>query len=432
VHPGVLAALDPRYGVGYLFGHGVTGFVVLGAVFLCATGAEALYADMGHFGPRPIRTAWYGLVLPALLLNYAGQTALVVDGAVAPGTNPFFTLCPTMMQLPLVGLATIATIIASQSIISGAFSMTRQAIQLGLCPRLHIVQTSAEGYGQIYVGFVNWVLMGLTLILTLGFRSSDNLAAAFGIAVSMTMLLTSLLMFVTMREVWGWNLLLSLALAGLFVVVDLSFVCANLMKVFDGGWFPLVVAALVFFLMMTWRHGREALMRKLERDTLPLANFITQVRTKDRVPGTAVYLTSRVDVVPVPLLHNLKHNKVLHTRIVLLHVVTENIPRVPPQRRVEVTHLGGNFHSVVARYGFVEQPNVPRALEDCRAYQLNFDMMDTSFFVGRVTIVTLGRSRLAAIRWRLFEAMHRNALAATEFFRIPPNRVVELGGQVEL
>jgi KUP system potassium uptake protein len=432
VHPGVLAALDPRYGIGYLFGHGATGFAVLGAVFLCATGAEALYADMGHFGPRPIRTAWYGFVLPALLLNYAGQTALVFDGVVAPGTNPFFTLCPAALQLPLVGLATVATIIASQSIISGAFSMTRQAIQLGLCPRLHIVQTSAEGYGQIYVGFVNWVLMGLTLILTLGFRSSDNLAAAFGIAVSMTMLLTSMLMFVTMREVWGWSLLLSGALAGLFVIVDFSFVCANLMKVFEGGWFPLVVAALVFFLMMTWRHGREALMRKLERDTLPLANFIARVRSKDRVPGTAVYLTSRVDVVPVPLLHNLKHNKVLHTRIVLLHVVTENIPRVPPHRRVEVTHLGGNFHAVVARYGFVEQPNVPRALEDCRAYQLNFDMMDTSFFVGRVTIVTRGRSRLTAIRWRLFEAMHRNALAATEFFRIPPNRVVELGGQVEL
>jgi KUP system potassium uptake protein len=432
VHPGVLAALDPRYGISYLLGHGVTGFVVLGAVFLCATGAEALYADMGHFGPRPIRTAWYGLVLPALLLNYAGQTALVVDGAVAAGTNPFFTLCPPLLQLPLVGLATVATIIASQSIISGAFSMTRQAIQLGLCPRLHIVQTSAEGYGQIYVGFVNWVLMGLTLILTLGFRSSDNLAAAFGIAVSMTMLLTSMLMFVTMREVWGWSLFLSLAVAGLFVIVDLSFVCANLMKVFEGGWFPLVVAALVFFLMMTWRQGREALMRKLERDTLPLANFIAQVRTKDRVPGTTVYLTSRVDVVPVPLLHNLKHNKVLHARIVLLHVVTENIPRVPQERRVEVTHLGSNFHAVVARYGFVEQPDVPRALEDCRAHQLNFDMMDTSFFVGRVTIVARGRSRLTAIRWRLFEAMHRNALAATEFFRIPPNRVVELGGQVEL
>ena len=310
--------------------------------------------------------------------------------------------------------------------------MTRQAIQLGLCPRLHITQTSPEGYGQIYVGFVNWVLMALTLGLILGFRSSDNLAAAFGIAVSMTMLLTSILMFVAMREVWGWSLPLSIAVAGLFVAVDLAFVSANLMKVFDGGWFPLVVAALVFFLMSTWRQGREALLRKLERDTLPLSNFIAQVRTKDRVPGTAVYLTSRVDVVPVPLLHNLKHNKVLHVRIVLLHVVTENIPRVAPQHRVEVVHLGSNFHSVVAHYGFMEQPNVPQALEDCRTHQLIFDMMDTSFFVGSVTIVAHKPSRLSSIRRRLFEAMHRNALAATEFFRIPPNRVVELGGQVEI
>ena len=331
-HPGVLVALDPRYGLDYLLGHGFTGFLVLGAVFLCATGAEALYADMGHFGARPIRFAWYGLVFPALVLNYAGQTAIVVDGAVATGTNPFFVLCPALLQLPLVALATVATIIASQSIISGAFSMTRQAIQLGLCPRLHITQTSPDGYGQIYVGFVNWILMALTLGLTLGFHSSDNLAAAFGIAVSMTMMLTSILMFVAMREVWGWSLPLSLAIAGLFVTVDLAFVSANLMKVFDGGWFPLVVAALVFFLMSTWRQGREALLRKLERDTLPLSNFIAQVRTKERVPGTAVYLTSRVDVVPVPLLHNLKHNKVLHVRIVLLHVVTENIPRVAPQR----------------------------------------------------------------------------------------------------
>ena len=431
-HPGVLVALDPRYGLDYLLGHGFTGFLVLGAVFLCATGAEALYADMGHFGARPIRFAWYGLVFPALVLNYAGQTAIVVDGAVATGTNPFFVLCPALLQLPLVALATVATIIASQSIISGAFSMTRQAIQLGLCPRLHITQTSPDGYGQIYVGFVNWILMALTLGLTLGFHSSDNLAAAFGIAVSMTMMLTSILMFMAMREVWGWSLPLSLVMAGLFVTVDASFVGANLMKVFDGGWFPLVVAALVFFLMSTWRQGREALLRKLERDTLPLSNFIAQVRTKDRVPGTAVYLTSRVDVVPVPLLHNLKHNKVLHVRIVLLHVVTENIPRVAPQRRVEVVHLGSNFHSVVAHYGFMEQPNVPQALDECRTHQLVFDMMDTSFFVGRVTIVAHKPSRLGSIRRRLFEAMHRNALAATEFFRIPSNRVVELGGQVEI
>ncbi len=431
-HPGVLVALDPRYGFTYLFGHGFTGFLVLGAVFLCATGAEALYADMGHFGPRPIRFAWYGLVLPTLVLNYAGQTAVVIAGGANAGANPFFTLCPEAFQLALVALATVATIIASQSIISGAFSMTRQAIQLGLCPRLHIVQTSDTGYGQIYIGFVNWTLMALTLGLTLGFRSSDSLAAAFGIAVSLTMLLTSMLIFLTMREIWAWGLVASVAVAGLFVIVDLAFVSANMMKVLEGGWFPLVVAALIFFLMFTWRQGRDALLRTLERDTLPLSSFIAQVHDKTRVPGTAVYMTSRVDVVPVPLLHNLKHNKVLHERIVLLHVVTANIPRVPHERRMEVAHLADNFHSIVVRYGFMEQPDIPEVLEECASRELHFNMMDTSFFVGRVTIVAAKHSRLGAIRRRVFEAMHRNALAATEFFRIPPNRVIELGGQVEI
>ena len=431
-HPGVIVAIDPRYGLGYLFGHGFTGFLVLGAVFLCATGAEALYADMGHFGPRPIRFAWYGLVLPCLLLNYAGQTAIVVDGAAGPGANPFFILCPADLQIALVALATIATIIASQSIISGAYSMTRQAIQLGLCPRLHIVQTSSAGYGQIYIGFVNWTLMILTLGLTLGFRSSDNLAAAFGIAVSLTMLLTSLLMFLAMREIWGWSLALSVAVAGLFVIVDLSFVSANMMKVLEGGWFPLVVGALIFFLMSTWWKGRHALLRQLERDTYPLSDFISQVHTKTRVPGTAIYMTSRLDMVPVPLLHNLKHNKVLHERIVLLHVATENIPRVAAERRIEVAHLGDNFHAIVARYGFMEQPNIPRALEECGAEELHFNMMDTSFFVGRVMIVAATRSDISAFRRQVFDTMHRNALPATEFFRIPPNRVIELGGQVEI
>jgi len=431
-HPGVLVALDPRYGLGYLLHHGFAGFLVLGAVFLCATGAEALYADMGHFGPRPIRIAWYGLVLPCLLLNYAGQTAMVIGGGVAPGDSPFYALSPASLQLPLVGLATLATIIASQSIISGAFSMTRQAIQLGLCPRLHIVQTSENGYGQIYIGFVNWMLMLLTIGLTLGFRSSDSLAAAFGIAVSLTMLLTSMLMYLAMREIWGWSLPLSLAAAGLFVVVDLSFVSANLMKVLEGGWFPLVVAALIFFLLFTWLKGRDALLHKLERDTLPLTDFIRSVATKSRVSGTAIYMTSRLDVVPVPLLHNLKHNKVLHQRIVLLHVVTANVPRVPRARRLEVADLGSQFYSIVARYGFMEQPDIPRALEACKSHDLHFDMMDTSFFVGRVKILAEKRSRMNTLQGHAFEIMHRNALAATEFFRIPPNRVVELGGQVEI
>ena len=431
-HPSVLAALDPRYGIEYLFGHGWTGFLVLGGVFLCATGAEALYADMGHFGPQPIRVAWYALVLPTLLLNYAGQAAVVVDGEVPAGGNPFFVLCPSLFQVPLVALATAATVIASQSIISGTFSMTRQAIQLGLCPRLHITQTSSEGYGQIYVGFVNWALMALTLGLALSFRSSDNLASAFGIAVALTMLLTSLLMFIAMREVWRWSLPLSIAVAGLFVVVDLSFVAANMMKVLEGGWVPLVVGATLYFAMSTWWQGRAALASQLERDTLPLKDFIAQVRGKSRVAGTAVYMTSRIDVVPVPLLHNLKHNKVLHERIVLLHVVTRNIPRVPPDKRIEIVHLGENFHSVVAYYGFMQNPSVPRVLERCSSQDLRFNMMETSFFVGRVKIVRKRKSPFGAARCKLFEIMHRNALAATEFFRIPPNRVIELGSQVEL
>ena len=431
-HPSVLAALDPRYGLEYLFGHGWTGFLVLGGVFLCATGAEALYADMGHFGPQPIRVAWYTLVLPTLLLNYAGQAAVVVDGEVPAGGNPFFVLCPSLLQVPLVALATAATIIASQSIISGTFSMTRQAIQLGLCPRLNITQTSSEGYGQIYVGFVNWALMALTLGLALSFRSSDNLASAFGIAVALTMLLTSLLMFIAMREVWRWSLPLSIAIAGLFVIVDLSFVSANMMKVLEGGWVPLVVGATLYFAMSTWRQGRAALARQLERDTLPLKDFIVQVRGKSRVAGTAVYMTSRIDVVPVPLLHNLKHNKILHERIVLLHVVTRNIPRVPPDKRIEIVNFGDNFHSVVAYYGFMQNPSVPRVLERCSSQDLRFNMMETSFFVGRVKIVPKRKSPFGAARCKLFEIMHRNALAATEFFRIPPNRVIELGSQVEL
>jgi KUP system potassium uptake protein len=367
-----------------------------------------------------------------LLLNYAGQAAAVVEGAVPAETNPFFILCPALLQVPLVVLATLATIIASQAIISGAFSMTRQAIQLGLCPRLHITQTSAEGFGQIYVGAVNWTLMTLTLGLTLAFRSSENLAAAFGIAVSLTMLLTSMLMYLVMREIWNWSLPASLLIAGIFVVVDLSFVSANMMKVFEGGFVPLIVAAVIFFLIWTWRRGRTLMLQTLERDTITLAAFIAGIHGKSRVPGTAVYMTSRTDVVPVPLLHNLKHNKVIHQRIVLLHVVTENAPYIAADQRVEVTHLMDDFHSMVIHYGFMEQPDIPQALDACGSERLRFDLMETSFFVGRLTIVAAAAPRMSRIRVRLFEAMHRNALAATEFFRIPPNRVIELGGQIEL
>jgi KUP system potassium uptake protein len=432
-HPDVLWALDPRVGLTYVTTHGAGGFLTLGAVFLCATGAEALYADMGHFGRQPIRLAWYGLVLPALLLNYAGQTALLVDGPVARETNPFFDLCPAALQLPLVALATVATVIASQSIITGAFSMTRQAIQLGLLPRINVSQTSAESYGQIYVGFVNWALMALTLVLTVVFRSSDNLAAAFGIAVSMTMLLTSVLMFIAMREVWRWSLPLSLLVAGLFITVDGSFVAANMVKFFEGGWIPLVVASILFFLMTCWSQGYAAMCAARERDTFPLQHFIAKFHGKPRVEGTAVYLSGRVDIVPVPLLHNLKHNKVLHERIVLLRVLTEHVPRVEPARRVETTELTDGFHAMTLRYGFMDQPNIPRALMlESAGCPLIFNMMHTSFFVGRLTIIPSGHSKWWRFKLIIFEFMHRNALSATEFFQIPPGRVVELGGQVEI
>src|SRR6516162_5824815 len=343
-HPSVLTALDPRYGLSYLFGHGFTGFLVLGGVFLCATGAEALYADMGHFGARPIRLTWYGLVLPTLVLNYAGQTAILVEGKTASGSNPFFLLCPERLQLPLVALATVATIIASQAIISGTFSMTRQAIQLGLCPRLYIKQTSSQGYGQIYVGFVNWTLMTLTLALAVSFRSSDNLASAFGIAVALTMFLTSVLMFQAMREVWGWSFWLAAAVAGFFMIVDLSFVAANMMKVMEGGWVPLVVGATIYFLMSTWHRGRLALREQLDRDTLPLVDFIGSMRNKARVPGTAVYLTSRLDMVPVPLLHNRTHKKVLPPPSGLLNPDPPPFPPHPPERPLTTTAPGEIFY----------------------------------------------------------------------------------------
>jgi KUP system potassium uptake protein len=431
-HPSVLMALDPRYGFDYLASHGFTGFLVLGAVFLSATGAEALYADMGHFGARPIRMSWYGLVLPTLVLNYAGQTAMVVAGAVSAGANPFFVLCPSALQVALVGLSTVATIIASQSIISGAFSMTRQAIQLGVLPRLPITQTSAEGYGQIYIGPVNWLLMVATVSLALGFGSSDNLAAAFGVAVSLTMLFTSVLAFVAMRELWGWGLLPSALLAGGFALVDLSFVSANLMKIFEGGWAPLVVGALLFFIMATWRKGRLALLAQLERDTLPLDDFMARLHDQRRVPGTAIYMTSRLDVVPVPLLHNLKHNRVLHDRVVLLSVATEHVPRVAPAQRLTIRDLGDRFFAVTARYGFMEQPDIPRLLADCAACHLAFDLMDTSFFIGQETVTPARPSCLNRVERFVFQFLRRSAVLATDFFQIPLNRVVELGAQVAI
>jgi KUP system potassium uptake protein len=433
-HPAVLRALDPRQGLHYLATHGFKGFTVLGAVFLSATGAEALYADMGHFGARPIRLSWYGIVLPMLLLNYAGQTALVAAGAVPADANPFFLLGPAWTRLPLVALATLASIIASQSIISGVFSMTRQAIQLGLCPRLNVTQTSAGGYGQIYVGSVNWMLMAFTLLLAVGFGSSDRLAAAFGIAVSFTMLLTTLLLYKVMREQWRWSQAWALAVAGPLAIVDGCFVAANLTKFVDGGWVPLVAAAVVFLAMSAWRSGRNAMVEQIERATLSLPVFIESTAHAMKVEGTAVYLSRRVDVVPVALLHSVKHYQVLHRRNVILGVETEQVPRVPESRRITVTELGHDFYRIVLRYGFMQQPDIPQALAQCTPGGYEFEMMQTSFFLSRLTISVAGRGwdRFTPALRRLYSAMHHNEVDATEFFAIPRNRIVEMGARIEL
>jgi len=433
-HPSVLQALDPRYGLQYLAGHGFKGFTVLGAVFLSATGAEALYADMGHFGARPIRVGWYAVVLPMLLLNYAGQTALVAAGSVPAGGNPFFLLGPAWASLPLVALATVATIIASQSIISGVFSMTRQAIQLGLCPRLNVTQTSAEGYGQIYVAAVNWTLMLLTLLLAVSFGSSDRLAAAFGTAVSLTMLLTTLLLYKVMREQWGWSVVLAAPIAGALIVVDAAFVGANLTKIVEGGWVPLVAATLVFALMRAWRLGHEAMVRHVERETIPLSLFIETVDDERKVEGTAVYLSRRVDVVPVAMLHSAKHFHVLHERIVILSVETAHVPRIRGAGHAQTRSLGYGFHHVILRYGFMQQPDIPAALAGVALDGEGFDLMQTSFFLSQISITAndADEGRLNPV-WRyLYAWMHRNENDATAFFRLPPNRIVELGARVGL
>jgi KUP system potassium uptake protein len=433
IHPEVFQAFDPSVGIRYLAGHGLAGIPVLGAVFLSATGAEALYADMGHFGAKPIRLGWYGLVLPALLLSYAGQAALVASGGLHDGENPFFLLGPEALRLPLVLLATAATIIASQSIISGAFSMTRQAIQLGLLPRMTIVQTSEEGYGQIYVGFVNWALMALTIGLTIGFKSSDNLAAAFGIAVAMTMLLTTILMAVLMREVWKWRWLSVAALAGTLGVIDLSFVTANLTKVAEGGWVPLVVGGTIFFLMSSWHYGRMAMLNALKTESMSVGHFVSDVLPRySRVPGTAVYLTRRQGVAPLALLNTLKHCKAVHQRLIIVHVDVQHVPRIPRDQRATVRSLGQGVWIVDMHYGFMEHPKLPRALARCDFGHMPLMPEDTTFVVSKESIVFASSSLLTGLSRRLFEVMHRNAADACAYFRIPPERTLELGQRLQM
>jgi KUP system potassium uptake protein len=433
-HPAVLLSIDPRYALSYLFFSGAHGFLVLGGVFLCVTGAEALYADMGHFGARPIRFAWSALVFPSLVLNYAGQAALVLQGEPSSG-NIFFRLCPSMLLVPLVVLATIATIIASQSIITGAFSMTRQAIQLGWLPRLQITQTSAEGYGQIYVGVVNWLLMIVTVGLTIGFGKSDNLAAAYGIAVSATMLMTSVLLFIAMREIWRWSAAAAAGLAGFFLVVDAAFFSANLAKVAEGGYVPLLLAGCVYFIMVVWHVGAAAVAHRLRETIVPIENFMTKIREKQipRVPGTAVFLTRTQRDAPPVLVWHLKHNRALHERLFILTVETESVPRLRDATRLTTNEIAPNLWRARARYGFMERPDIPALLREAQAHGCELGLDDVTYYVGHETIVHR-EDRRGLPHWleRFFAFMQRNSVHVSDFFRLPPDAVVEIGRQISI
>jgi KUP system potassium uptake protein len=431
--PQVLAAINPVYAADFFAQNGWRGFVVLGSVFLVVTGGEALYADMGHFGKRPIRLAWFLIVLPALLLNYFGQGALLIHTPDAI-ENPFYRMVPSWALYPVVVIATAATVIASQALISGAFSLTMQAVQLGYLPRVAIDHTSAREFGQIYIPGVNWTLMLACIGLVVGFGSSSNLAAAYGVAVTTTMVITTLLFFVVARERWQWRLPLVLVVTGFFLVIDLAFWGANIIKIPHGGWFPLVVAAVIFSIMTTWKRGRLILEERLAEVVLPADLFLQDIRAKcpTRVSGTSVFMYSDPEATPPALLHNLKHNKVLHERVVFLIVETEEVPHVPDEERATMEDLGVGFYRVMIRYGFMQEPNVPAALTQLRRNGLEFKPLETSYFLGRETLIATDKPGMALWRERLFTVMHRNARPATSFFCLPPNRVVELGAQIEL
>lgn len=428
-HPEVLAAVSPHHAVRFFQENRVSGAIVLGSVVLVITGGEALYADLGHFGKKPIRVVWFGLVWPALLLNYFGQGALIIDNAEAAKT-PFFSLAPGWALLPLIALSTIATVIASQAMISGVYSLTRSAAMLGFLPRVNILHTSAHERGQIYVPVVNWLVMLAAIALVLGFGSSSKLAAAYGIAVTMTMAVTTVLAFFLTRFAWGFSLPRSLAITALFLVPELCFVGANLTKVPHGGWFPLVLGAGLFAVMTTWKRGRAILSQRFQEKLLPLSDFyeIMHVELPARVPGTAVFMTS-ADGTPPAMLHNFLHNRVVHQKIVLLTIVTSDEARVAETERCTIQELEQGFVRVVARYGFMERPDVPRLL---LTNHLIKSVEHTTFFLGRETMIATARPGMARWRVHLFSFLARNALPATRFFNIPPDRVMEIGAQIEL
>ncbi|MGH8790233.1 MAG: potassium transporter Kup [Cupriavidus necator] len=432
--PEILKAVNPYYAITFLVEHALQAFIVLGSVFLVLTGAEALYVDMGHFGARPIRIGWFVLVMPCLMLNYFGQGAMLLHNP-AGAENPFYLMVPELLQIPMVLLATCATVIASQAVISGAFSLTSQAIQLGFLPRMRVRYTSAAEIGQIYLPVINWLLLVLVIGVVISFKKSENLAAAYGIAVTTTMVITTILAAVCMRNVWKWNPAL-VAVVGLgFILVDMAFFAANLLKVAEGGWFPLLLGSATFFLLMTWYSGRKLLRARSLEDGIPLEPFIAGLlaHPPHRVEGTAVFLTGNTEAVPVSLLHNLKHNRVMHERVVFLTFVTRDIPYVDDDQRLSCKDLGGGVFILKSEYGFKETPDVQRVLDLAdRKLGMHFELMETSFFIARESVIPSKLPGMPMWRESLFAWMHQNGAKPSDFFQIPANRVVELGTKVEI
>jgi KUP system potassium uptake protein len=432
-NPTVLAAALPTHAVRFFAEDPGRGFLVLGAVFLVVTGGEALYADLGHFGHHAIQLAWFSVALPALLLNYFGQGALLLANP-ATAENPFYHMAPEWALYPLIVLAAAAAIIASQAVISGAFSLTRQAVQLGYSPRVQIEHTSSREIGQIYVPAINWGLMFLTCAMVLGFRTSSNIAGAYGVALSSLMVITTLMFYVMSREVWGWTFTRAALASGLFLAVDILFLGANALKIPHGGWLPLVIAVGGYLLMVTWKRGREILAKRMLEKSVPIKLLLADLAAEPpiRVPGTAVFMYGSPDGTPPALVHNLAHNKVLHEKVVFLTVITEEVPHVPEAERVVVKRLGKSFHGVTARYGFMDEPEIADILDACRLQGLDIRVEGSTFFLGRETLIASGRPGMAIWREKVFSFMSRNALRATAFYKIPPEQVFEVGAQVEL
>lgn len=433
LQPQILGAISPLMAVEFFINNGFHGFLVLGSVFLVVTGGEALYADMGHFGRRPIRLAWFIVALPALILNYFGQGAILLQNPQAI-TNPFYAMAPEWGLLPLVILSTFATVIASQALISGVFSITRQAVQLGFCPRLSIVHTSSHEIGQIYIPSVNWALFIGVIWLVLTFKTSSNLAAAYGIAVTATMVITTILAYEVAIQKWKWSATKAGIVFGIFLIIDIAFFGANLLKIAHGGWVPLVIGAAIYLLMTTWQKGRQILAARLKERSLPLEDFCQKILANPpiRVPGTAIYMAGDPWGAPIPLLHNLKHNKVLHERIALLTIQTLEVPVVPKKDRVHIEEVAPNFYRILVHYGFKEIPKMKHILEACRQREIHFKLDETTFVLGRETILPSQIPGMALWREKIFAIMTKNAQRPTTFFKIPPNQVIEVGIQVEI